>query len=146
MITALLDIENDHVYWPDAAERREIAADFEERGVPGGCVGIVDGCLIVLAGKPGETMAQTSSHTRASMASALWAFAITRSDYVRFNMDSLVRHTIIESSSLPLSMSIPRSTSRTTSTSWQTQPTHPSTSVSPSSKGSTTNRSLVRER
>ncbi len=52
MITALLDIENDHVYWPDAAERREIAADFEERGVPGGCVGIVDGCLIVLAGKP----------------------------------------------------------------------------------------------
>ncbi len=39
VITALLDIENDHVYWPDAAERREIAADFEDRGVPGGCVG-----------------------------------------------------------------------------------------------------------
>ncbi len=52
MVAALLDIEPQVVCWPDEQERLEIAVDFETRGVPGGCVGIVDGCLIVLANKP----------------------------------------------------------------------------------------------
>ena len=33
-------------------ERSRIAWNFAERGIPGGCVGIVDGCLVVLANKP----------------------------------------------------------------------------------------------
>ena len=52
MIIAILAIENDHVFWPDAAEKSVIAREFEDRGVPGGCVGCVDGFSAVLATKP----------------------------------------------------------------------------------------------
>ena len=52
VIEALLDIEHEYVYWPDARQRKAISRGFEEIGVPGGCVGIADGFLVVLYAKP----------------------------------------------------------------------------------------------
>nr|XP_019008575.1 uncharacterized protein I206_06252 [Kwoniella pini CBS 10737]OCF47356.1 hypothetical protein I206_06252 [Kwoniella pini CBS 10737] len=51
-IYALLDLEDEVILWPDKLERREIADQIAAAGVPGGCVGFVDGCLIVLDQKP----------------------------------------------------------------------------------------------
>ncbi|OCF35801.1 hypothetical protein I316_02294 [Kwoniella heveanensis BCC8398] len=53
VIEALLDHEDEFVFWPNEAERRYISAWFErEKGIPGGCVGVVDGCHIVFYSAP----------------------------------------------------------------------------------------------
>jgi hypothetical protein len=53
VIIALLRIEGDVTRWPNAAERPLIAREFEEKkGIPGGCIGAIDGFHVVLLGKP----------------------------------------------------------------------------------------------
>ena len=51
---ALLKHEKEYLSWPDAEERREITARFKDLGIPGGCVGIVDGVLCPFASAPGR--------------------------------------------------------------------------------------------
>jgi hypothetical protein len=49
---ALLDIEKGITKWPNAIEHRSIVAAFEDMGVPGGCMGVIDGFGVVLHEKP----------------------------------------------------------------------------------------------
>lgn len=50
---ALLGLESRYTRWPKRAERERIAEEFEEEGIPGGCVGAIDGCHMVLYARPG---------------------------------------------------------------------------------------------
>ncbi|ODO09749.1 hypothetical protein I350_01966 [Cryptococcus amylolentus CBS 6273] len=53
VILALLNHEADVVKWPDADRRALLETVFEEEyGIPGGCVGVVDGCFIPTARRP----------------------------------------------------------------------------------------------
>jgi len=48
----MLPLEPKYTKWPKQAEREQIAEEFEEDGIPGGCVGAIDGCHIVLYACP----------------------------------------------------------------------------------------------
>jgi hypothetical protein len=50
---ALIALKPCYMYWPNRAERRKIEDNFEEKGIPNGCVGAIDGCHIVLFAQPG---------------------------------------------------------------------------------------------
>ncbi|OCF32668.1 hypothetical protein I316_05589 [Kwoniella heveanensis BCC8398] len=52
VILAILDLESDAISWPDPEERESLSDDFEDAGIPGGCVGIIDGMHTPLACKP----------------------------------------------------------------------------------------------
>ena len=53
VMVALLDMEPNVLFWPDADEREEIARAFDrEHDVRDGCVGIIDGFHVVLAHRP----------------------------------------------------------------------------------------------
>ena len=53
MITALLNHQEQLISWPDATERVQIARSIETNlGVPGGCVGLMDGFHVVLFQRP----------------------------------------------------------------------------------------------
>ena len=55
VIVALLNIESQVTFWPDAEEREEISHAFEaDFDVIGGCVGIIDGFHVVLNQRPGR--------------------------------------------------------------------------------------------
>ena len=53
VVTAILDVlYKDNYYWPDEAERRQIAGRFQlKHGIPN-CVGVADGTMFPLAFKP----------------------------------------------------------------------------------------------
>lgn len=52
VIEAFMGIEDQVVVWPDERGRSCIANTFDEERLPGGCVGVMDGCLIPFAIKP----------------------------------------------------------------------------------------------
>lgn len=51
---ALLNIEHEHTFWPTPQERSRIERQFaDDCDIPSGCVGVVDGCHVVLWARPG---------------------------------------------------------------------------------------------
>lgn len=54
MVTALLNRKKDQTYWPTPLEQNRIEWQFTDLGIPGGCVGLIDGCHIVLSRRPGS--------------------------------------------------------------------------------------------
>lgn len=49
--TALLDLRNDKLSWPNQQQREVLKAEMEQYGFPG-CIGILDATLIPLMDKP----------------------------------------------------------------------------------------------
>ena len=50
-IMAIVDLKERYVNWPTKEERLEIEAEFDEVGF-GGCVGVIDGTLMILQNRP----------------------------------------------------------------------------------------------
>jgi len=50
---ALIALEPRYTKWPGTEERKAMEEKFTEEGIPGGCVGAIDGCHIVLFACPG---------------------------------------------------------------------------------------------
>ncbi|ODN80451.1 hypothetical protein L202_02691 [Cryptococcus amylolentus CBS 6039] len=46
VVVAIVSLEKQAMRWPDSATRAALVKKFAEEGIPGGCVGVVDGVMI----------------------------------------------------------------------------------------------------